>query len=244
MREAEGELEKMLASGYRAVVAFDGLGEAERARYNLDRLDVNILDGRPLSPDPGLAFAEARLREGFVSPELRLAVYPFRRLVHRRRRAEERRPGAGRGRLAFTELRVGDYVVHEDHGVARFAGFETREVGGVTRDYLYLEYKGEDRVYVPTDQLAKLSRYVGAGAEPALSALGGKRWQNMKARARSAAGALAGELLNLYAERRSRRGHGFAARRGMAACDGGGLPLSRDRGPARGDRRGQGRHGG
>ena len=210
MREAEGELEKMLASGYRAVVAFDGLGEAERARYNLDRLDVNILDGRPLSPDPGLAFAEARLREGFVSPELRLAVYPFRRLVHRRRRAEERRPGAGRGRLAFTELRVGDYVVHEDHGVARFAGFETREVGGVTRDYLYLEYKGEDRVYVPTDQLAKLSRYVGAGAEPALSALGGKRWQNMKARARSAAGALAGELLNLYAERRSRRGHGFA----------------------------------
>ncbi len=210
MKEAEGELEKLLASGYRTVVAFDGLGEAERARYNLDRLDVAILDGRPLPPDPGLAFAEARLREGFVSPELRLAVYPFRRLVHRRRRAEESRPGAGRGRLAFTELRVGDYVVHEDHGVARFAGFETREVGGVTRDYLYLEYKGEDRVYVPTDQLAKLSRYVGAGAEPALSALGGKRWQNMKARARSAAGALAGELLNLYAERRSRKGHAFA----------------------------------
>jgi transcription-repair coupling factor (superfamily II helicase) len=210
MREAEGELEKLLASGYRAVVAFDGLGEAERARYNLDRLDVTILDGRPLSPDPGLAFAEARLRDGFVSPELRLAVYPFRRLVHRRRRAEERRPGAGRGRLAFTELRVGDHVVHEDHGVARFAGFETREVGGVTRDYLYLEYKGEDRVYVPTEQLAKLSRYVGAGAEPVLSALGGKRWQNMKARARSAAGALAGELLNLYAERRSRKGHAFA----------------------------------
>ena len=119
------------------------------------------------------------------------------------------RPGAARGRLAFSDLRVGDYVVHEDHGVARFAGFETREVGGVTRDYLYLEYKGEDRVYVPTDQLAKLSRYVGAGGEPTLSALGGKRWQNMKARARKAAGALAGELLNLYAERRTRKGHAF-----------------------------------
>ncbi|HEX3325136.1 MAG TPA: transcription-repair coupling factor, partial [Solirubrobacterales bacterium] len=105
----------------------------------------------------------------------------------------------------------GDHVVHEDHGVARFAGFETREVGGVTRDYLYLEYKGEDRVYVPTDQLAKLSRYVGAGGEPTLSALGGKRWQNMKARARRAAGALAGELLNLYAERRTRKGHAFGA---------------------------------
>jgi transcription-repair coupling factor (superfamily II helicase) len=208
VKEAEAELEKLVRSGYRTVVAFDSRGEAERARYGLDRLDARLLEGGHLSPDPGLAFAEARLREGFVSPELKLAVYPFRRLVHRRR-SEEPAPGAGRGRLAFSELRVGDYVVHEDHGVARFAGFETREVGGVTRDYLYLEYKGEDRVYVPTDQLAKLSRYVGAGGEPTLSALGGKRWQNMKARARKAAGALAGELLNLYAERRSRKGHAF-----------------------------------
>jgi transcription-repair coupling factor (superfamily II helicase) len=210
IKEAEGELEKLVRSGYRTVVAFDNRGEAERARYGLDRLDTSLLDGGRLSPKPGLTFAEARLREGFVSPELQLAVYPFRRLVHRRRRAEDRAPGAARGRLAFSDLRVGDYVVHEDHGVARFAGFETREVGGVTRDYLYLEYKGEDRVYVPTDQLAKLSRYVGAGGEPALSALGGKRWQNMKARARKAAGALAGELLNLYAERRTRKGHPFS----------------------------------
>jgi transcription-repair coupling factor (superfamily II helicase) len=208
VKEAEGELEKLVRSGYRTVVAFDNRGEAERTRYGLDRLDVRLLEGGRLSPDPGLSFAEARLREGFVSPELKLAVYPFRRLVHRRR-TEEPAPGAGRGRLAFSELRVGDYVVHEDHGVARFAGFETRDVGGVTRDYLYLEYKGEDRVYVPTDQLAKLSRYVGAGGEPTLSALGGKRWQNLKARARKAAGALAGELLNLYAERRARKGHSF-----------------------------------
>ena len=72
--------------------------------YNLDRLDAKLLDGRPLSPDPGLSFAEARLREGFVSPELRLAVYPIRRLVHRRRRAPESslagagRPGCPRAR--------------------------------------------------------------------------------------------------------------------------------------------------
>jgi transcription-repair coupling factor (superfamily II helicase) len=209
VKEAESELEKQVRSGYRTVVAFDNQGEAERARYGLDRLDATLLDGGPVPPEPGLCFAEARLREGFISPELRLAVYPFRRLVHRRRRAEDRAPGAARDRLTFSELRVGDHVVHEDHGVARFAGFETREVGEVTRDYLYLEYKGEDRVYVPTDQLAKLSRYVGVGGEPSLSALGGKRWQNMKARARRAAGALAGELLNLYAERRTRTGHAF-----------------------------------
>ena len=95
--------------------------------------------------------------------------------------------------------------------MARFAGFETRTIAGITRDYLYLEYQGDDRVFVPTDQLAKISRYVGAGGEhPPLSKLGGSRWETMKARARRAAQQLSGELLSLYAERRRRRGHGFA----------------------------------
>jgi len=205
IREAEGEIDKLLGSGYRVVVGFDRRGEAERARYNFDRIDAGMLDATSDLNEAGLHLATAALREGFVSPQLRLAVFPFRRLVHRRRAAAP----PSRGRLAFSDLAVGDFVVHEDHGVARFAGFETREVGGITRDYLYLEYKGEDRVYVPTEQLAKLSRYVGAGADVTLSALGGKRWQNLKARARRAAGELAGELLNLYAERRSRRGHPF-----------------------------------
>jgi transcription-repair coupling factor (superfamily II helicase) len=101
-------------------------------------------------------------------------------------------------------------VVHEDHGIARFAGFDTKTVAGVTRDYLYLEYAGSDRVFVPVDQLAKISRYVGAGgAHPPLSKLGGNRWDQIKARARRAAQELAGELLNLYAERRRREGHAF-----------------------------------
>ena len=107
---------------------------------------------------------------------------------------------------SFADLRSGDIVVHEDHGVARFAGFDTKTVADVTRDYLYLEYAGSDRVFVPVDQLAKISRYVGAGGEhPALSKLGGSRWETLKARARRAAQELAGELLNLYAERAAAR---------------------------------------
>src|ERR1700742_1082454 len=107
-------------------------------------------------------------------------------------------------------LRTGDIVVHEDHGIARFAGFDTKTVAGVTRDYLNLEYQGDDKVFLPVDQLAKTSRYVGAdGAHPPLSKLGGTRWDTLKARARRAAQELAGELLNLYAERKRRRGHAF-----------------------------------
>ncbi len=208
MKEAGAELSKLLRSGYRAVVAFERRGEAERARYNLPGLDPDFL-GETAPAEPEVVFAEATLRQGFQSPELKLAVIPFRSLVHRARAAA---PTPARGRFAAAiELRVGDYVVHEDHGVARFAGFETKTVGGVTRDYLQLQYKGEDRVFAPTDQLAKISRYLGAdGSEPVLSALGGKRWQNLKARARRAAQELAGELLNLYAERRVRDGHAFA----------------------------------
>lgn len=210
IKEAETELTKLVNSGYRTVVAFDSKGEAERTRYGMDRIDAKIIEGGRLPADPAVSLVEARLTEGFISPELKLAVLPFRRLLHRRRRADERAPEAVRGRLTFSDLRVGDYVVHEDHGVARFAGFETREVGGITRDYLYLEYKGEDRVYVPTDQFAKLSRYASSAGSPTLSALGGKKWLNMKARAQKAATEIAGELVNLYAERRTRTGHSFA----------------------------------
>src|SRR5207244_7504701 len=107
-------------------------------------------------------------------------------------------------------LRVGDSGVHADHALARFAGFETKTLAGVTRDYLELEYRGSDKVFSPTDQLAKITRYVGSGGgEPQLSALGSKRWEGVKARARRAARELAGELINLYAERQARRGHSF-----------------------------------
>jgi transcription-repair coupling factor (superfamily II helicase) len=228
LAEAEPELEKLVRSGYRTVVAFPRRGEGERAAYNLGRLKADWLDWdvdvarAPL--EPSLRFAAASLREGFVSPSLKLAVFPEHRLL-RRRRAERGRAGAPdgpagpsrRGALrSFTELRTGDIVVHEDHGIARFAGFQTRTVAGITRDYLYLEYQGDDRVFVPTDQLAKISRYVGAGSHtpgeggsPPLSKLGGSRWEAMKARARRAAQELAGELLSLYAERRRRAGHAF-----------------------------------
>jgi transcription-repair coupling factor (superfamily II helicase) len=208
LAESEGELEKLNRSGYRTVVAFEGRGEAERTRYNLSRLDVPFLGDR-VPEEPGVSFAEARLREGFLSPELRLAVIPQHRLVHRRRTAQ---PVSARARLAAAiELRVGDYVVHEDHGIARFSCFDTKTLAGITRDYLELEYRGGDRVFAPTDQLARISRYVGAdGDEPALSPLGGKRWQNMKSRARRAAQAMAGDLINLYAERQVRKGHAFS----------------------------------
>ncbi|MGI8731540.1 MAG: transcription-repair coupling factor, partial [Solirubrobacteraceae bacterium] len=218
LKEAEPELEKLVRSGYRTVVAWATRGEGERAAYNLGRLQATWLgegdDGaRPPAETP-LRFAQVRLRDGFIAAGLKLAVLPEHRLFRRRR--QERTGGRDhaarrRGALrSFADLRTGDIVVHEDHGIARFAGFECKTVAGVTRDYLYLEYQGDDRVFVPSEQLAKISRYVGAGgSHPPLSKLGGRSWETLKSRARRAAQELAGELLNLYAERRRRTGLSF-----------------------------------
>jgi transcription-repair coupling factor (superfamily II helicase) len=211
LAEAEAGLEKQLRSGYRTVVTWSRRGEGERAAHNLARLSAGWLE--PGTPEQTLSFVAATLREGFVAPGFGLAVIPDHRL-YRRRSDQRSAPTIGRrGALrSFADLRTGDIVVHEAHGIARFAGFDTRTISGVTRDYLYLEYQGDDRVYVPTDQLARISRYVGAGGDhPPLSKLGGTRWDALKARARHAAQELAGELLQLYAERRRRAGHAFAA---------------------------------
>jgi transcription-repair coupling factor (superfamily II helicase) len=213
LKEAEPELEKLARSGYRTVLTFARRGEGERLAYNLGRLKVKWLgEGEDSFAGAGaITFVQARLQTGFIAPQFHLAVIPDHRLLHRRRAPDspgrERRRGVLR---SFADLRTGDIVVHEDHGIARFAGFDTKTVAAVTRDYLYLEYAGSDRVFVPVDQLAKISRYVGAGgSHPPLSKLGGSRWETLKTRARRAAQELAGELLNLYAERKRRAGHAF-----------------------------------
>ena len=162
------------------------------------RLDRTAPRPRPASsPSPRPACATAS-----SPPGLKLAVIPEHRLLPPPARGRARAAGGRerrRGVLrSFADLRTGDIVVHEDHGLARFAGFDTKTVAGVTRDYLELEFAGTDKVFLPVDQLAKISRYVGAGgAHPPLSKLGGTRWETIKARARRAAQELAGELLNL-----------------------------------------------
>jgi transcription-repair coupling factor (superfamily II helicase) len=223
---AERELSRLVNDGYRTFVVFRHPGEAQRAAYRLRSLTAEVLADWTVSDADGgatrssaagretaaagLYFVAAPLREGFVSSELKLAVIGERALL---RAAPRERRFAGGSRLAsFFDLRVGDYVVHEDHGIARFAGLDTRTVGGITRDYLLLHFKGEDKLFVPHDQLGKITRYIGAGAgAPALNHLGGSAWQAVKTRARKAVAEMAGELLNLYAARQAVPGHPYPA---------------------------------
>jgi transcription-repair coupling factor (superfamily II helicase) len=206
LSEAEQELASLVRGGLRTIVSFAHRGEALRNQNLLRRVDARLIDeGEELPAEAELLYAVSPARRGFVWRDLGLALLPDTQVFRRKpRRAEHR---VGRALQSFADLRTGDHVVHEDHGVGQLLGFETKEVAGVTRDYLLLAFRGDDRLYVPHEQLGKVSRYIGAnGGAPALSKLGGKAWQLLKSRAREGIRELAGELLRLYAERQQAPG--------------------------------------
>ena len=152
LAEAENELAALLRSEQRVVVAFPHRGEALRTQNLLRRVEARLLEpGDDLPEEPELLFAIAPARRGFVWRDLGIVLLPDHQ-VFRRRAPRERRLG-GRALQSFADLRTGDYVVHEDHGVGKLLGFETNTVAGITRDYLLLAFRGEDRLYVPHEQL-------------------------------------------------------------------------------------------
>jgi transcription-repair coupling factor (superfamily II helicase) len=206
LSEAENELNGLLRQELTVVVAFPHRGEALRQQQLLRRANAHLLE--PGETPEGLAFAIAPARRGFVWRDLGLALLPDTQVF--RKRPPRAAAAPGRALQSFSDLRTGDYVVHEDHGIAQLLGFETREVAGVTRDYLLLAYRGDDRVYVPHEQIGKVSRYIGSDAKaPSLSKLGGKAWDNLKTRARAHVRELAGDLLQLYAQRQTQPGVAF-----------------------------------
>ncbi|HEV8098734.1 MAG TPA: CarD family transcriptional regulator, partial [Gaiellaceae bacterium] len=209
LAEAENELAGFVRAGNRVVVAFPHRGEALRTANLLRRVEPKILEeGERLPDEPELYFAVSPARRGFVWRDLGLVLLPDTQVF--RKRARTRAAPAGRALQSFADLRTGDFVVHEDHGIGKLLGFETKTVAEVTRDYLFLGFRGDDRLYVPHEQIGKVSKYIGADAgAPALSKLGGKAWQNLKSRARTSLRELAGELLALYARRQQAPGVAF-----------------------------------
>src|SRR5207244_4274587 len=139
--EAENELGGLLRSGNRVVVSFPHAGEALRTQNLLRRVSADLLEG-DLPADPSLLFAVAPARRGFVWRELGLVLLPDTQ-VFRKRAASAHAARLGRALQSFADLRSGDFVVHEDHGVGKLLGFETKEVAGVTRDYLFLGFRGD-----------------------------------------------------------------------------------------------------
>ncbi|MEP0806701.1 MAG: transcription-repair coupling factor [Chloroflexota bacterium] len=158
-------------------------------------------------------FVEALLSEGFVlrgdSPLHLLTdseIFGWERPQPRTRQ----RPAAETPESVYADLRVGDYVVHIDHGIGRFGGLVQRELDGHPREFLAVEYEGGGQLFVPVHQADRLTRYVGAeGAVPALDRLGGQEWHEKKGRVKQAVLEVAQEMLDLYARRTVTQGYAF-----------------------------------
>jgi len=210
-----GQLRQLVADGYRVVVCADGSGSAARLAQLIAEHGLSFavlepgadgeVDARALLA-PGGKVVVAPIDRGCILPGVKVALLAEADLTGRRR--THRPPKAPRrdAQRFYEDLKVGDYVVHQHHGVARFAGMVERTMGGAARDYLLLEYRGDDKLYVPSEQIDAIRLYSG-GETPSLNRMGGADFARTKAKVRSAVAEIAQELVVLYQRRRAAAGH-------------------------------------
>ncbi len=163
--------------------------------------------------DARLALTVAPLEQGLLLTEPPLTIIAEAQLYGERARQERRRaPGRDPDAIIrnLTDLSLGAPIVHEEHGIGRYAGLERLEVAGIDGEFVVIEYAGDDRLYVPVASLHLLSRYAGAAPETApLHKLGSGQWEKVKRKAAEKVNDAAAELLDLYARREARPGHAF-----------------------------------
>ncbi len=152
------------------------------------------------------------LNKGFEYPELKFVLVSDREIFETKK-SRTRRKADNTNRIKnYTDISAGDYVVHRTHGIGKYVGTQRVTVGGVTKDYLKIQYKGTDILYIPIDRLNMLYKYVGSeGRHPTLSRLGGSDWNKTKQRVKQSTAELAKKLVALYAERERARGFAFSA---------------------------------
>ncbi len=210
--EIAREIKRLNTAGEKTVIyageqtqeLLDNLGEYGAAASAAAELPDELPAGKTL-------ILPGQLARGFSYPRLKLNIFTEYEVTGRTERALKRT--RAKKQLSFSELSVGDYIVHETHGIGRFVKVEPLTVQGKTRDYLLIEYRGGDRLYIPTDQLDRVQKYIGGGDEevsPQLSKLGGAEWTNRVSKAKNAAKKLAVDLAALYAERANARGFAFS----------------------------------
>jgi len=204
-----------LADGWRVALVFEGHGPAQRASEVLH--DAGIGAALTDSVGGGVSILTGPLGSGLVWHAAKLALLTGADVSGGRgttSRELGKMPSRRRNTIDPLELRSGDFVVHEQHGIGKYVELVQRTVNGADREYLVIEYapskRGHpgDRLFVPTDSLDQLSRYVG-GEHPTLHKMGGSDWQKAKARARKAVREIAAQLIQLYAARQASPGHAF-----------------------------------
>ena len=152
------------------------------------------------------------LHRGVEYPETKVAIISEKEIFLQQQKKTKRRKKQGKRKIeSFTDLNIGDYVVHEAHGIGIYLGLEKIQVEGIQKDYLHIKYGQGDKLYVPTDQMDLIQPYIGAESRaPKLNKLGGNEWKRAKGKVQKAVEDMAEELLKLYALRQTIEGYSFS----------------------------------
>ena len=211
-KELGGDLKAWEKEGYLVLLMAGGEARSHRLQTALTEMDVPTPiweDGAKTGAGDAVIWPRT-FSHGFTLPDCKLAVIADSDLFGAGYRKTRKRQNAGERIEAFTDLKEGDYVVHEAHGVGIFKGTVRLQSEGTYRDYLLIQYMGSDKLYVPTDQFDRVQKYIGGQDNPPpLNSLSGSDWEKKKNKVKAGLKKLAFDLVKLYADRQSTPGHAF-----------------------------------
>ena len=208
----ESELRRYLADGVQVLILAGGVERANVMRDMLTgwKIPAVLIRREGEECREAVAVASGALRAGFELSAAHIAVLTEQDIFGRHKVKLRRTASAGERIRHFREIAPGDYVVHAAHGIGKYLGVETIEVAGSHRDYLRIQYGGDDKLFVPTDQVGLLQKYIGAeGTAPRLHRMGTADWARARAKAQKSVEDIADHLLEIYAQRQLAHGHAF-----------------------------------
>lgn len=215
MHLLKGEIERWKKGNFSIVF----LGADEKRVKNLERvlddygIEADVLSNSDYISQGKVQIIEGNLQTGFELPIQKVAVITEEELFNKKpkRTIRPQKLSNAERIKSYSELKVGDYVVHVNHGIGKYLGIETLEINGVHKDYLHIRYQGNDKLYVPVDQIHLVQKYVASeGKEPKLYKLGGSEWKKVKKKVQSSVEDIADDLIKLYAEREATKGYAFS----------------------------------
>ena len=208
----ESELRRYLADGVQVLILAGGVERANVMRDMLTgwKIPAVLIRREGEECREAVAVASGALRAGFELSAAHIAVLTEQDIFGRHKVKLRRTASAGERIRHFREIAPGDYVVHAAHGIGKYLGVETIEVAGSHRDYLRIQYGGDDKLFVPTDQVGLLQKYIGAeGTAPRLHRMGTADWARARAKAQKSVEDIADHLIEIYAQRQLAHGHAF-----------------------------------
>ncbi|MGN8648231.1 transcription-repair coupling factor [Gracilibacillus sp. HCP3S3_G5_1] len=215
MNLLQNEMDRWQKGDFSVIILAPNQSRMEKIQSVLEDYQMSTLisEDLPSLPVEQPVITIGNISGGFELPMHKLAVITENELFKQKTTRKKRKQKISNAERikSYQELQVGDYVVHANHGIGRYIGIETLEVNGLHKDFMLVKYSGDDKLFVPIDQIDLVQKYVGSeGKEPKLYRLGGNDWKKVKSKVQSKVEDIADDLMKLYAEREAAKGYAFS----------------------------------